>query len=35
MDAIVSIVLTVFSAIFFAWLNGRQQEFEQLQDKPR
>lgn len=35
MDVIVSIVLTSFSAIFFMWVNGKQYEFDQLQDKPR
>jgi hypothetical protein len=34
-DTIVSMVLSVFAAIFFAWLNGRQHEFDQLQDSPK
>ena len=34
-DTIVSMVLSVFAAIFFMWLNGKQHEFDQLQDKPR
>lgn len=34
-DTIVSLVLSVFAAIFFMWLNGRQHEFDQLQDKPK
>ena len=33
LDTIVSLVLSAFAAVFFAWLNGQQQEFEQLQDK--
>lgn len=33
MDTIVSMVLAMFAAIFFMWINGRQQEFDQLQDK--
>ena len=33
MDTIVSMVLSVFAAIFFMWINGSQHEFEQLQDK--
>ena len=33
MDTIVSLVLAIFAAIFFMWINGRQQEFDQLQDK--
>ena len=32
-DTIVSLVLSVFAAIFFMWINGSQREFEQLQDK--
>jgi len=34
-DTIVSIVLAVFAAIFFLWINGSQHEFDQLQDKPK
>ena len=33
MDTIVSMVLALFAAVFFMWLNGKQQEFNQLQDK--
>lgn len=33
MNAIVSIIIAVFAAIFFMWLNGRQHEFDELQDK--
>ncbi len=33
MDTIVSLVLAMFAAIFFMWINGRQQEYDQLQDK--
>lgn len=33
MDTIVSMVLAVFAAVFFMWLNGRQHEFDQLQGK--
>jgi hypothetical protein len=28
-------VLAVFSAIFLMWVNGKQHEFDQLQDKPK
>ena len=35
MDTIVSLVLAGFAAIFFMWLNGRQHEFEELQDKSK
>jgi hypothetical protein len=28
-------VLSVFAAIFFMWINGSQREFDQLQDKPK
>jgi len=34
-DTIVSLVLSVFAAIFFMWINGREHEFDQLQDKPK
>jgi hypothetical protein len=34
-DTIVSMVLAVFAAIFFMWINGSQHEFDQLQDKPK
>jgi hypothetical protein len=34
-DTIVSLVLAIFGAIFFMWINGRQHEFDQLQDKRR
>ncbi len=33
MDTIVSMVLAMFAAIFFMWINGKQHEFDQLQDK--
>ena len=35
MHTVLSIVLAGFVAIFFMWLNGKQQEFEQLEDKPK
>ena len=34
-DTLVSMVLAVFAAIFFMWVNGRQHEFDQLQDQPK
>jgi hypothetical protein len=34
-DTLVSMVLAVVSAIFFIWVNGKQHEFDQLQDKPK
>lgn len=33
MDTIVSLVLAMFAAIFFMWINGRQHEYDQLEDK--
>jgi hypothetical protein len=33
MDTIISMVLAMFAAIFFMWINGKQHEFDQLQDK--
>ena len=35
MDTILSLVLAIFGAIFFMWINGRQHEFDQLQDKAK
>ena len=33
MDTMVSMVLAGFVAIFFMWVNGRQHEFDELEDK--
>jgi len=33
MDTLVSMVLAGFVAIFFMWVNGRQHEFDELEDK--
>jgi hypothetical protein len=33
MDTMVSMVLAGFVAIFFMWVNGKQHEFEELEDK--
>ena len=35
MDTILSLILAVFAAIVFMWLNGKQHEFDELQDKPK
>ena len=35
MDTVISLVLAIFATIFFMWVNGTQDEFEQLQDKPK
>jgi uncharacterized membrane protein YcaP (DUF421 family) len=35
MDTMVSMVLAGFVAIFFMWINGKQHEFEELEDKSR
>jgi len=32
METIISTVLTLFVAVFFFWVNGRQQEFNELED---
>lgn len=34
MDTVLSMVLALVAAGFFMWINGRQHEFDQLQDKP-
>ncbi len=33
LETIVSTALALVMAIFFVWINGRQQEFDQLEDK--
>jgi len=35
MDMTVSLVLAIFSAVFALWLNGKQHEFDELQDQPK
>jgi hypothetical protein len=34
-DTIVSLVLSMFAAVFFMFINGSQREFDRLQDKPK
>jgi hypothetical protein len=33
MSTIISMVLALFAAVFFMWINGRQYEYDQLEDK--
>jgi len=33
MSELISVIVAVFAAIFVMWINGRQHEFDQLQDK--
>ena len=33
MDTLVSMVLAGFVAIFFMWVNGKQHEFDELEDR--
>jgi hypothetical protein len=33
LETIVSATLALVMSIFFVWINGRQQEFDQLEDK--
>lgn len=33
MNTLVSMILAAFVAIFFMWINGRQHEFDELEDK--
>lgn len=35
MNALISLIIAVFAAIFLMWINGRQHEFDELQDKPK
>lgn len=33
MSTLLSLLITMAAGIFLMWLNGRQHEFDQLQDK--
>ena len=33
MENIVSTLLALLAAVFFIWVNGKQHEFDQLEDK--
>ncbi len=35
MDTMVSMVLAGFVTIFFMWVNGKQHEFDELEDKSK
>ena len=35
MDTMLSLVLAGFAAIFFMWVNGKQHEYDELEDKVR
>ena len=35
MDTVLSMVLVGLAAIFFMWVNGKQHEFDELEDKVR
>ncbi|HEX9388555.1 MAG TPA: hypothetical protein VF918_19680 [Anaerolineales bacterium] len=35
MDTMVSMVLAGFVAIFFMWVNGKQHEFDELEDRAK
>jgi hypothetical protein len=35
MHTVLSMVLAGFAAIFFMWVNGKQHEFEELEDRVR
>ena len=32
---LVSIILLLITAIFFRWVNGKQSEYDDLEDKPK
>jgi nitrogen fixation-related uncharacterized protein len=32
---IVSVILLLITTIFFRWVNGKQSEYDDLQDKPK
>ncbi len=33
MENIISTLLALVAAVFFIWVNGKQHEFDQLEDK--
>ena len=35
METIISISLALLAAVFFMWVNGKQHEYDQLEDKPK
>ncbi len=35
MGTILSIVLALLATVVLMWLNGKQHEFDKLQDKPK
>jgi hypothetical protein len=35
MDTVLTMVLAGFAAIFFMWVNGKQHEFDELEDRVR
>jgi hypothetical protein len=35
MHTVLSMVLAGFAAIFFMWVNGKQHEFDELEDRAR
>jgi hypothetical protein len=35
MDTVLSMVLAGFVAIFFMWVNGKQHEFDELEDRSK
>jgi hypothetical protein len=32
-NTILSLILSAFAALFLMWINSKQQDFDQLQDK--
>ncbi len=35
METILSLILAIFAALVFMWLNGKQHEFDRMQDKSK
>ena len=33
MNELLSLIVTAFAAIFVMWINGKQRDFDQMQDK--
>jgi hypothetical protein len=35
MENIISTLFALLAAVFFIWVNGKQHEFDKLEDKPK
>lgn len=35
METIISTLFALLAAVFFMWVNGKQHEYDQLEDNPK